>query len=136
MFGLTPFGSYLANSLIENILTGLLNNLVAPSTPQTIQISGNFMNSHMRETSDSYILLAHLPGATKENINVKYIDNYLTITANTNQYVQNNYGGYVRYIGNVNKSFYIEDIDGEKIDGSIENGVLKLILPKNKHENT
>lgn len=136
MFGLTPFGSYLANSLIENILTGLLNNLVAPSTPQTIQISGNYMNSHMRETSDSYILLAHLPGATKENINVKYIDNYLTITANTNQYVQNNYGGYVRYIGNVNKSFYIEDIDGEKIDGSIENGVLKLILPKNKHENT
>ncbi|MDF2672814.1 MAG: heat shock protein [Clostridiales bacterium] len=134
MFGLTPIGDYLVSSLIQNILNGLFNNLVNQPIPQNIQISGNFINSEVRETPDSYILQIDLPGVTKEAINVKYIDNYLTLTANSDQYLKNGYGGYVRYIGNVNRSFYFEDIDGEKVDGSFENGVLKLILPKTKKQ--
>lgn len=134
MFGLGPLESYLASSLIQNILTGLVNNLVTAPVPQTIQISGNMISTNIRETQDSYLLEAYLPGATKESVNVKYIDNYLTITGNVDQYVQNGYGGYVRYLGNLNRSFYIEDIDSEKIDGNIENGVLKLILPKIKKQ--
>ena len=134
MFGLTPIGDYIASSLIQNILNGLFNNLVNQPIPQTIQISGNFINSEIRETPDSYILQINLPGVTKEAINIKYIDNYLTLTANSDQYLKNGYGGYVRYIGNVNRSFYFEDIDGEKVDGSFENGVLKLILPKIKKQ--
>jgi HSP20 family protein len=134
MFGLTPFGSYLASSLIENILNGLVNNLISQPIPQTIQISGNIISSEIRETPDSYILQAAMPGVTKESINVKYIDNYLTLTANSDQYLQNGNGGYIRYIGNVNRSFYFDDIDGDKVDGSFENGVLKLILPKIKKQ--
>lgn len=134
MFGLTPIGNYLASSFIQNVLSGLFNNLITQPIPQTIQISGNFINSEVRETPDSYILQADLPGVTKEAINVKYIDNYLTLTVNSDQYLRNGYGGYVRYIGNVSRSFYFEDIDGEKVDGSFENDVLKLILPKIKKQ--
>lgn len=135
MFGLTPFGSYLASSLIENILTGLVNNIISQPVPQTIQISGNLMSTDVRETPEAFILQAYLPGVARESINVKYIDNYLTLTAKSDQYLQNGNGGYIRYIGNISRSFYFEDIDGERVDGSFENGVLKLILPKIKKQN-
>lgn len=134
MFGLTPLESYLASSLIQNILSGLVNNIVFQPVPQTIQISGNTMSTEVRETPEAYILQAHLPGVNRESINVKYVDNYLTLTANSDQYLQNNIGGYIRYIGSINRSFYFDDIDGEKVDGSFENGVLKLILPRIKKQ--
>jgi HSP20 family protein len=92
------------------------------------------MSSDMRETPEAYVLQAYLPGVTKESLNVKYIDNYLTITANSDQYVQNGYGGYIRYVGSINRSFYFDDVDGEKVDGNFENGVLRLILPKKKKQ--
>lgn len=130
MFDLIPLGSYLVSSLIQNLLAGLVNNIASQPITQVIQISGNFMNSEVRERPDSYILQASIPGATKDSLNVKYIDNYLTITANSDQYVQNGNSGYIRYIGNVNRSFYFDDIDGEKVDGIFENGILRLILPK------
>lgn len=132
MFGLIPFGDPLTNSLINNLLAGLLKSILVKPAPQTIQINRNIMNSDIREAPDSYILQAYLPGVTKESLKVKYINNYLTITANSNQYIQNRQGGYTRYIGNINRSFYFDDIDGEKVDGNFENGILKLILPKKK----
>lgn len=132
MFGLTPLGDYLASSFIQNILAGLVNNIISQPSIQTIQISGNFIGTEIRETPEAYILVANLPGVSRESINVKYMDNYLTLTANSDQYLHNGYGGYVRYIGNINRSFYFDDIDGEKVDGSFENGILKLILPKIK----
>lgn len=135
MFDLIPLGSYLASNLIQNLLTGLVNNLASAPATQVIQISGNFMSSEVREKPDSYILQASIPGATKESLNVKYIDNYLTITANSDQYIQNSRGGYIRYIGNINKSFYFDDIDGDKVDGVLENGVLRLVLPKKHVQN-
>lgn len=130
MFDLIPLGSYLANSLIQNLLVGFVNNLSYQSLPQVVQISGNFMNSEIREGPDSYILQASIPGATRDSLSVKYIDNYLTVTANSDQYMKNQYGGYIRYIGNTSRSFYFDDIDGDKIDGNFENGMLKLVLPK------
>lgn len=133
MFGLTPLGNYIANSLLQNILTGLFNNLAVQPVQQTIQINNNIMNTEIKETPDAYILQAVLPGVSKESISVKYIDNYLTLTANGDQYMQNNYGGYTRCISNISRSFYFNNIDGEKVDGSFENGVLKLILPKIKN---
>jgi HSP20 family protein len=132
MFGLFPFGGFIANGLVENLLTGLINNMLTQPTNQTIQISGNIMSSDVRETPDAYILQAHLPGVRRESLKVKYINNYLTITASSNQYVQNRNGGYIRYTGNINRSFYFEDIDGERVDGIFENGILKLVLPKKK----
>jgi HSP20 family protein len=132
VFGLTPFGNNFPNNLVQNILSSLLNNLVSQPVPQVIQVSGNIINSEISETPEAYILQAMLPGVTKDSINVQYLDNYLTLTAKSDQYLQNGYGGYTRYVSNVSRSYYFEDIDGEKVDGRFENGVLKLILPKIK----
>lgn len=134
MFDLIPLGSYLASSLIQNLLAGFVNNLAYQPIPQFVQTNGSFMNSEIREGPDSYILQAYIPGATRDSLSVKYMDNYLTVTANSDQYMKNQYGGYICYIGNSSRSFYFDDIDSEKIDGSFENGMLKLILPKKRAE--
>lgn len=134
MFDLIPFGSYLASTLIQNLLTGLVNNLASQPLSQVVQINGNFMSSEIRERPDSYLLQASIPGATRDSLSVKYIDNYLTISASSDQYMKNNYGGYIRYIGNASRSFYFDDIDGDKVDGTFENGILRLVLPKKKQQ--
>lgn len=130
MFGLSPLGTYLVSSLLQNVMPSLINSLVAQQRPQLIQITGDIMSSDVRETPDSYILRAILPGVTRESLNVQYADNYLILTANSDEYLRDKYGNYVRYIRRIDKRFYFSDVDVEKIDGSFENGVLQLILPK------
>ena len=132
MFGLMPFGGFLANNLMENLISSMLSGAFTQPASQIVQISGDFSSSDVREKPDLYVLQMYLPGASKESLKVKYIDNYLTVTAKSSQYVRNRQGGYTRYIGNINRSFYFDDIDSEKIDGIFKDGKLILILPKNK----
>lgn len=135
MFGLTPLGSYLINTLIQNIVPGLINNIIAQPKPQLIQINGDIMSSDVRETEDAYILRAILPGVTREALTVKYENNYLTLAANSDQYLRDARGNYIRYVRRVDKSFYLKDVDETKINGSFENGLLQIVLPKLKHRN-
>ncbi|TDT51881.1 Hsp20/alpha crystallin family protein [Fonticella tunisiensis] len=135
MFNLIPQGGNPGSNFLANMLIDIFNNLLfAP----TISLNEGIMSIDIRETKDAYFVQANLPGVTKEGINVEYNNNYLTITANRNEYVENRNGAFIRYqryVGGIRKSFYIEDVDPSRIDGRFENGVLKLVLPKRKNEN-
>ena len=92
----------------------------------------------IKENSDSYELLADLPGFKKEDINVDIDGSYMTITATRHSESEEKDGGnYVRVersYGSFSRSFDITGVKTDAIHASYEDGVLKLTMPKLERE--
>ena len=90
----------------------------------------------IRDTGDSYVLEAELPGFKKEDITLDLKDGILTITAaHTEQSEEATQGSYIRRerrYGSFQRSFDVTGIDESGISAAYENGVLALNLPKAK----
>lgn len=87
----------------------------------------------MRETDKNFTVDADLPGFKKEDVNVSYKDNYLTIKAKREEEVKEEKENYIRQersTGEVMRRFYVEDVDEDAIDAEFKDGVLKIVLPK------
>ena len=90
----------------------------------------------IRDTGDSYVLEAELPGFKKEDISLDLKDGILTITAtHTEQSEEATQGSYIRRerrLGSFQRSFDVTGIEEGAITAAYENGVLCLTLPKVK----
>lgn len=91
----------------------------------------------VREREDAYLLEADLPGMKKEDISLDVSDGVLTISADLHNEKKEEKDGYVcseRRSGHVQRSFNLEDIDLSGIRADYHDGVLMVLLPKEKHE--
>ena len=90
----------------------------------------------IRDTGDSYVLEAELPGFKKEDITLDLKDGILTITAvHAEQSEETAQGSYIRRerrYGSFQRSFDVAGIDEQGITAAYESGVLALTLPKAK----
>ncbi|MBN2010751.1 Hsp20/alpha crystallin family protein [candidate division KSB1 bacterium] len=85
------------------------------------------------ETNNDIVLLADMPGLTKENIDVKLENNQLTIQGYVNPEIPKEYLlSYSEYdVGDYYRAFTLSDtIDQGKIEAEYKNGLLLLRLPK------
>jgi len=85
------------------------------------------------ENNEEYLLYAEIPGASENDVDVTIEKNVLTITAKVNVDVPEGYRlFYSEYgIGDYKRSFELgNEIDQEKIEATVKNGILKLRLPK------
>lgn len=91
----------------------------------------------IRDTGDSYVLEAELPGFQKEDISLELKDGILTITAahSESSEKKGEDGSYIRRerrYGSFQRSFDVTGIDESAITAAYESGVLALTLPKAK----
>lgn len=85
------------------------------------------------ETTEDYLVVADIPGCNDQSVNITLEKNVLTINASTRieapvdrTLILSEYG-----IGDYHRSFVLSDqIDREKIEAQVKNGVLRLKLPK------
>jgi len=87
----------------------------------------------LKEVDDSYLIEADLPGIKKEDISLQYANNYLTIVAKRHDSQETNQDNYLRRerrYGEFQRSFYIGNVEENKIDAEFKDGVLTIILPK------
>lgn len=85
------------------------------------------------ESGDRYLIVADIPGADESSVNITLEKNVLSIEAHTEtaspegySLVLSEYG-----LGDYARSFVLSDqIDREKIEASVKDGVLRLVLPK------
>lgn len=86
------------------------------------------------ETDDIYSVKLEMPGVTKENLNVIIDDDELKITAESS--IEENesdlkYADF--YPKNFSRTFRVgNDIDRNKIDAKLDNGILTLTLQKSE----
>jgi len=88
----------------------------------------------VKETDNSFVLTADIPGLTKKDIKVNVANGKLSIsgerTYETDQ-ENDNYHYRERRFGTFDRSFKLPDtVDEEKISASFKNGILNVALPK------
>ncbi|MFJ2044817.1 MULTISPECIES: Hsp20/alpha crystallin family protein [Paenibacillus] len=93
----------------------------------------------IREEQNKYLVEAELPGIAKEDIDIHVEGNELIIRAKRNEMTEqkddtNRIIRQERRSGEFIRRFYVEHIDEENIKARLENGVLKLDIPKRPGE--
>ena len=80
-----------------------------------------------------YLIEASLPGVNKDDINIDFYDDYLTISAKQNYSIEDNSENYIKkevHYGEFRRSFYINNIKEDEINASFKDDLLKITLPK------
>ena len=96
----------------------------------------NVMKTDIKELEGGYELEIDLPGFTKDEITAELKDGYLTVSATKGldkDEQEKETGKYIRrerYVGEMQRSFYIDDIDEKNIKASYQDGILTVVLPK------
>ncbi len=129
MYKLIPF-----RSTMDTVLPSLFNNSFMSEFFDT---SAPAMRVDVSEREDAYIIEAELPGVKKEQIELTAEDGMLTISAEIGSEKKEQKQGYLRTerrTGHVERSFNLEGVDVSGIKASYENGVLNVLLPKEKPE--
>lgn len=99
------------------------------------------MKTDVKEEENGYVLEVEVPGVKKENISLDINNGYLTIETkqSSNDDEKDKKGNYIRrerFYGSSARSFYVGDVDEDDINASLDSGVLKIYIPKEKHEET
>lgn len=87
----------------------------------------------IKDSGDHYVIEAELPGFNKEDIQIEYSQDYLTISAKREAEMKEEKENFIRqerHFGEFVRRFYVADIDEDKIDATFKNGILTLNCPK------
>lgn len=99
------------------------------------------MSTDVQELGNNYQLEMELPGFAKSDIKAELNNGYLSIEAKKEEAKdkKDENGKYLRrerYQGSCKRSFYVgKNLKEEDIQASFENGILKLVFPKEDQRN-
>ena len=86
------------------------------------------------ETDEGLVLCADLPGVTTESLDLQVQDNKLTLFGRVASPIDDSESVAIHQeyeLGDYLRSFILsDDVDHERIRASLNNGVLKIVLPK------
>lgn len=98
--------------------------------------NGNMFSNNMRtdisENENEYTLDIEMPGVKKDEININFEDNSLIIEIKQEKNNESN-DSYIRKERsalNIRRSYYLENIDENSIKAKLNDGILKVIVPK------
>lgn len=92
----------------------------------------------LKEKKDKYEIKAELPGIKKEDLDIDIDKNYLVLNAKKQEEKETEEDGYkkseFRY-GEYSRTVYFpQDVDIEKMEAELKDGVLKINAPKKQRE--
>lgn len=90
----------------------------------------------VKETENEYIVESEIPGVKKEDIKINYSDDTLVFEVKSEENKEVKDGEKFirreRRTQSFRRAFTVTDIDRENIEASYNDGVLKIVLPKDK----
>jgi HSP20 family molecular chaperone IbpA len=97
------------------------------------------MKCDVFEKDGKYNIEMDIPGYDKEDISIECEDGVLTIVAEKNSELdeedaEKKYIRRERVYGKISRSFSFADIDEEEISADFRNGVLTVVIPKSKKQ--
>ncbi|MGI6591595.1 MAG: Hsp20/alpha crystallin family protein [Eggerthellaceae bacterium] len=134
MMSLVP-RTYLHNTPAD--LYNLLDDFF--TTPTSEAVRGGF-KIDVKETDNEYTVEADMPGVDKNDIDIEHNNDTLTISVNyqNDDEQKDDQGEYLyreRSRVSMSRSILLKDGDEDAIQAKLENGVLKVTVPKKQHDN-
>ena len=128
------------NDEISSILNRHFNSYY-PDYDYENETDNLIMPVEVRDKTNEYDIRAELPGVKKEDLDISLNDGYLTITATKTEEKNEDEKSYKKSefsYGVFSRTVQLsQEVDADKIDAKLENGVLKIIAPKiNKEKET
>ncbi|WP_300461448.1 Hsp20/alpha crystallin family protein [Desulfobacula sp.] len=121
-----------------NFLQKKLDNLYSDygrSSGYRWELEQTFPRTNFYENGDSFEIRAEVPRLEKNDLNVKIQGNYLEISGTRESDAPEGYKTHKteRGIGSFSRSFTLPaDVDSTKVEATLKDGVLYLILPKHE----
>jgi HSP20 family protein len=88
----------------------------------------------VKETNDSFVLRADVPGVAEKDLDIAVHNGVLTVSGSRSAEERKegeSYALYERQYGSFSRSFALPDMaDGERIEAKLDNGVLTLTVAK------
>ncbi len=121
LYGSDPLKMF--EDVFNDKVSPFFSSMVAPSFKVDIS-----------EDDAAIFIEADMPGVKKEDIKVSIEDNVLSISAERSQNEEEKSKGFHRIErtwGSLSRSFTVgENVDGDNIEATYDNGVLKIKVPK------
>ena len=136
----TTFNTIANNmDVIDNIVDNVVNNIVNSDFMDNLVKNIDNMapvEVQFKEHKRGYTIQCYLPGTKKENINLEYDNNYITLQVKRNMFYSNNQNIAVAVVqagGDINEDYYVENIDSNNIKASFKDNMLRVLIPKNTY---
>lgn len=120
-------------------LYSVMDRFMNDAFPSTQATYGGSFPLDIKDQETSYLVVAELPGVTKESVELVAKDNKLTISVNQATESESKEDGYLhreRRNTSLSRSIFIKNVDLDGITAKLENGLLEVILPKLQPEAT
>ena len=137
MLSLVPFnrnGVQRRNSANEySDFYNLIDDFFGNDFFQTPSLRSANFRVDVTEEADKYLVEAELPGFNKEDIAVDYEDGKLLIRATHEESEDADKPNYIhreRRMCSMQRMVYLKDIQADGISAELQNGLLKIALPK------
>lgn len=136
MFGMTPINrnglqKRKINHFVDfyNMIDDFFNDSLFPIK----SLSNSTFKIDVKETDREYYVEAELPGIKKDEILLEMHDGNLTISVNRDESIEaenNNYIHKERHYCSMKRTIYLDDAKDENIVAKLEDGILKVTVPK------
>lgn len=110
--------------------SNFMNNLISEIDNMTS------ININFKEHKRAYTLECYLPGIKKENIDLEYDNNYITLKVKRDVFYSNNKNIAMAVIqagGDIEEDYYVENADSQNIKAFFKDDVLRVLIPKNTY---
>lgn len=125
----------LIDGIVDNVLNSLVNsdfiNNIVDNIDSMIESNINF-----KEHRNGYTIECYLPGTKKEDINLDYENNYITLKVKRNKFYSNNENMAIAVIrpgGDIEEDYYVGDADYNNIRAVFKDNMLRVIVPKSTY---
>jgi HSP20 family protein len=92
----------------------------------------------VQEDENKYLVEAELPGVDKNEVNIEINEGNLNISVKREENINEEKKNYIhkeRRYSSMSRSIYLSDAKSEGIKANLENGVLKITVPKESKPN-
>ena len=136
MFGLTPFNrSVIRTNRGQQSLSNFVDDFFGDDFFRIRNLSQDTFKVDVKEMDDAFIIEADMPGIKKEEIQLDYQDGLMSISINHDEEKDEQKETYVhreRKHCAMTRNLNLGDLDFEKIEASLKDGILTIKAPKSE----
>ena len=132
MAGLIPF-NHRSDNLASHNLFNVMDDFFKDAWPFGRDLMNDTFKVDVQESDSAYTVEAEMPGIQKGEINLSLNDGRLSISVERSENVQKEEDNYIhreRRYSSMQRSLYLADASDEGIDANLNDGVLKIVVPK------